>query len=314
MGAFASTIAHGCLLLLALWLCFHPVHTDLLTPTTYCVSPSAALTVDVLLQQSLACHPLSYYLEDISKYFTSSTKFIFLPRNHSLETGALVHVENQNDITLVGNGSFVYRSQDGLEWMESTSRIVCSGNSSGFAFVNVTGLSFQNLTFESCGGIVPSELAEEVLMRQTSSLYKIGHGLKVSLFFANVSYLTLDGLSVCDGAGYGVLAVNILGESVVVNSVFVNNNQYTARNWSVPGDIFQFQGGNALFVYGDSVSCGKDKVKIHIYSSLFAFGVDNTGYIMADPEFFPHSDRYIHSGSGLGFMVGQTAYLLEQRD
>ncbi len=307
MGIVTPPYITRWLLLLGLW--FRLISTTPLSSTTYCVSPTTALAAKL----ELTCHPLSYYLEDMAKYFTSNTEFVFLPGSHSLETGDLVRIEDKNEIVFTGNGSFILKSQNGQEWMESTSRITCGGtNHSGFAFVNITNLSFHNLTLESCGGILSRELADEVLLRQTSSLYKIGYGLKTALFLANVSSLTLDGVSIRDGMGYGILGINVLGESAITNSVFISNNWYSTGNngyhgYQTPESVFESQGGNALIVYGDPLDCRKRTVKLYINRSLFAFGLDTTGCDMA----FLNNSDYVSGGSGLGFKLAQTTYLLQ---
>ena len=49
------------------------------------------------------CHTVQYYQLNISKYFTSNTKLLFLPGLHHLQTDLII--QNVHNISLIGYGS-----------------------------------------------------------------------------------------------------------------------------------------------------------------------------------------------------------------
>ena len=226
-----------------------------------------------------------------------------------MDVGELVLIQNEANLTLIGNYTLLPAQYNETQWLESTSRVVCS-NFSGFAFANISHLSITNLTFVSCGARIPEELADTVLRVHTSSLFKIGSGLKVSLFLVNVSSLRFSQLCVRNGRGYGVLGINVVGSSSISGSTFIRNNEYALDLSCEWYNISECQGGNVLFVYGDPINCyGSGKqFSFSIQSgSLFAYGTDLTGPVTVN-----HNDSTLISrGSGLGFTLGQSAFGLQ---
>ena len=86
------------------------------------------------------CSTLAAYLNTV---FQSDTTLIFLPGTHLVDTeGVLVEFKNLTNLYFVGTGESVPGELDSLE---PSSRIECSDRS-GFAFINVSNLSFTNLT------------------------------------------------------------------------------------------------------------------------------------------------------------------------
>ncbi len=251
------------------------------------------------------CHTLLFYVQNARQYFVSDTRFIFLPGNHSLDVGELVLIQNEANLTLIGNDTLLPVRYNEAQWLESTSRIVCS-NFSGFAFANISRLSITNLTFVSCGAYISDDWADTVFHVHTHSLFFIGaNGLKVSLFLVNISSLEFSQLCVRNGRGYGVLGINVVGRSSISGCTFVRNNDYTLK--PTPGECYEIecQGGNALFVYGDPFNCFDigEHFSLSIQSgSLFAYGVDQSLDLM---------ETAIRRGSGLGFKLGQSTFGLQ---
>ena len=272
---------------------------------TYYVKPNSSAPCH---ESGYECYTLLYYVQNSQKYFVSDTKFIFLPGNHSLNVGELVLIQDEANLTLIGNDTLVPAQYNEVQWFESTSKIICS-NFSGFAFANISNLSITNLTFVSCGAYITEQLGNTTVHVHTLSLYLIGKKMKVSIFLVNVSSLEIDHTCVRNGKGYGVLGINVLGSSIL-GSTFVRNNEYTLIPIAVRcsiGNISECQGGNALFVYGDPIGCyvSGETISFSVVGSLFAYGVDLTGVNIIGMS---NSHPYISRSTGLGIALGQSAY------
>ena len=72
------------------------------------------------------CYTLSHIAENPTKYFSSNTKIIFLPGNHTTDTNRSITIANVSNITLEGSGSTI-QSVNGIEL--------------GFVFLQITNLS-----------------------------------------------------------------------------------------------------------------------------------------------------------------------------
>ncbi len=116
----------------------------------YYVTPNSSASCHEATHE---CHTLLFYVQNARQYFVSDTMFVFLPGNHSLGVGELVLIQNEANLTLIGNDTLLPVRYNEAQWLESTSRIVCS-NFSGFAFANISRLLITNLTFVSCGAYI----------------------------------------------------------------------------------------------------------------------------------------------------------------
>ena len=157
------------------------------------------------------CHTLFYYLEKSNCYFKSNTTMVFLPGTHSANRSAII--EQVASFTLVEESDLPE---------ESSAKIKCTQESVGFEFINVIDLHIENLTFSECGQafFIPES-------------HKNGHA---AIRFKNVTNLSLLGITVSKSMGYGIYADQILGNSIIQHSTFMQNNG---------GDMYQ--GGNAIF-------------------------------------------------------------------
>jgi len=101
----------------------------------------------VLVIPSCATHfEVSHIAENPMNYFSSNTKIIFLPSNHTIDTNRSIIIANVSNITLEGSGSTI-QSINGIEL--------------GFVFLQITNLSITNLCFYHCGAVLPMEVQLE---------------------------------------------------------------------------------------------------------------------------------------------------------
>ena len=116
--------------------------------------------------------------------------------------------------------------------------IECDGRL-GFVFINVTNLTIANIRFMRCGA--PVDGTKETFEMQTDS---IPRGSKAAHFLANIHTLLMVNVSISESHGYGILCVNLHGESCIAKTNFTYNSMYGSRS-SAGGSIFLLYAGSA---------------------------------------------------------------------
>ena len=176
----------------------------------------------------------------------------------------------------------------------------------GLAFLNVTKLTLENLSIVNCGAKLSTQLAQDALTVQNEFTTKIGMRPKAALFAVNIHSLMMTAVEVRNSSGHGLLGINLIGNSEIVLSQFVDNNVNSYSHcWSrylSQSQAVDCQGGNALLLYGDLLSCPEQTAmfNVTVNQSIFARGVDFVEGIY-NPE-----RRIV--GSGLGAAMIQRMY------
>ena len=116
--------------------------------------------------------------------------------------------------------------------------------------------------------------------------------------------------SVQNSTGYGLLAINILGNSSLQDSRFLFNNYYTLpdpqNSRSYKAKILpSCQGGCAIFFFAELANClnGFQQNMLDIVSTEFWFGAD----LVCGSHSLPRN-RFVVSGSGIGVAIGPVSY------
>ena len=239
--------------------------------------------------QNYPCVTLSRLLGENAPYSvnTSNMTIHFLPGTHTVKdiapTSAVVH--NVSNLTLSGSCSNTGDC--------SPATVKCSKNFS-FIFTDVSNLQISNIVFIECGAVVPRKISDYVyniwlpLQANTRASFQLKHGTKAALAFGNIHSLILRNVTVMKSRGYGILGLNLLGNSTIVNSQFLQNNYQTrflphCNNSSLKANnmnVATCEGGNAMFLFYDNIpSCPKTNstyphYSLAIYNSTFAHGID----------------------------------------
>ena len=250
------------------------------------------------------CETLANYLKNPSRYFQSNTSVMFLDGRHSIYTEGLIPIQD------VSNLEF---------WAVNFAAVSCK-SSTGFAFLNVSNLSISNIVFYSCGARIGEIILKQVLHVYTnaSQLFCMSERQQVAILLAGVFNLTLSSFTLEKSTGYGLLAFNVLGVSVIRYSKFFGNNLYTvsskvclmsvlSQNFEIVQDCL---GGNALFIFSEPTECKNNQTHILlIENSIFTYGVDLTG-ITQKLEHCPN-DNAVFGGAGISAKIAPTSYKLE---
>ena len=275
---------------------------------TYYVTPNVSMCTNI----AELCQEFKTYFNNIS-YFQSKTQFIFLPGVHLFDLGSVLSVLDIVDIRLVGSENLTqhsvaenvkeygfnpYSADDNITYFQSSTSIVCT-NLSGLLFSNVTNLTLANLTLLNCG--------------QYSSVTS----QNASIHISSVYNLSMEGVSVQNSTGYGLVGVNVLGQSHITRSSFVANNQIVkdilqhmpqysyCRNevgtlYTNNGsfDSSNYTGGNIYLHYDDNVTTTISH-QLNISFIVVALGMDALFNISYDRIFTLY-------GTGLSLVLDQS--------
>ena len=280
------------------------------TVQTYFVTPNASTKCP-----GDPCYNLATYAQNSEEYFQSYSTFIFLPGVHHLDSMSPAVFQDLQDIHLRASDDFSfvprtvsnfvrqygfdsYASDDSINFFESSVQIICD-SPSGFAFVNITNLSLHNLTILNCG-----------------STFNLSVEQNCSVYMQDINNLILDGVSIQNGIGYGLMGINILGVSAVARSSFVGNNQYVKNSiqrklknglqcesegtYYVNNISLPLLGGNAYFKYTRQHPLISVTNQLSFSSCLFALGIEGT-----------LNGKIAPTGAGLTIHMSQSGYYVD---
>ena len=242
---------------------------------TYYVTPNVSFCTNI----DYTCQDFKTYFNNASYYFQSGTEFIFLPGVHLFDLGSILSVQDIVNLRLVGSDTFTQRSvaEDveeygfdpyaydyNISYFQSSTIILCT-NPSALLFSNVTNLTLDNLTLLNCGQYLSN----------------------ASIYLSNVYNLLIDGLSVQNSSGYGLYGLNVLGQSQIIRSSFVANNQFgknILKNMPIRNcmnetghlyfsELSEYKGGNVEFLYSD-INQTFSHLRLDISLVLFALGIN----------------------------------------
>ena len=188
-----------------------------------CVCPSQkcllkrneCVLLQVLFQEQR--FPTDTYIKFFSDTYTMSEIFVN------------IFVKDTTNITIVGDPS-------------GSTIIQCDGRL-GFSFINITNLIIRDIQFVSCGVPVNSDRVGEIV-----ELNFIPEGTHTAHFFVNVNSLFMQNVNITLSYGYGMLCVNLIGETHIISTSFIYS--YRNRFWSPIG-------GSILLYFADPPEASK---------------------------------------------------------
>ena len=215
--------------------------------TEYFVKPSESTPCP-----ALPCHTLSHYLEDTTRYFTSNTRISFLHGVHEINRSGVLLIQSVFSLTLTG-----YKMTG-----SNAAKIICTQPAT-LMFYNMANLVISHLSVLYCGYPV----LQFVNGKELSS---------AAVYFLNIIALKLSNISVEKSNGYGVVGVNVLGNSSISHSRFLFNNHYTLNSTNCSPGSGSCKGGNMHLFYESLSESAPDTENsvISIESCMFRIGVD----------------------------------------
>ena len=164
----------------------------------------------------LPCHTLSHYLESTTQYFASNTRVSFLPGVHEIDKPSVLYIKNVSNFIITGyNVSSMHAA-----------KIVCR-RPAILAFFNIVNLVIKHLSIVYCG-------------------YPLEYGKSVAVHLVDIISLKVSNVSVENSTGYGIMGINVWGNSSVSHSRFIFNNYYTLTSTICSYGLGSCAGGNKL--------------------------------------------------------------------
>ena len=170
--------------------------------------------------KQLECHSLSFYVKNVSKYFTNNTKMLFTAGIHDLPMppGAqspVVNVTGISNFSMIGIGPVRYSkipSDEGSPLPSST--ILCSVHKNineprnGILYHKTSAIRIENLTIEGCGAKFTVDSPDNFTL--------------VSALTFHESYnINLTQIRIEKSSGFGLHSDRIFGSFRVWRSAFV---------------------------------------------------------------------------------------------
>ena len=222
------------------------------------------------------CLTLTDYIlnaNDSVIFNASNTTIEFLPGEHVIDG------IQAKKLIVSGANSIIWRG-----WSAKRAIITCN-QEYALVFNEVINLSIRDLEFQDCG-------------TSTITLNKIvTENAVAALLLESVFSVSIENTIITRSRGYGLLAVNVLGESVIDSSMFTQNNLET--------DQHNTMGGNVLIIFSYGHLYKKSKMAyLRISHSYFLNGSDNS----------PKDCKYMClkdiRANGLGLVMTQNNYKL----
>ena len=173
----------------------------------------------------------------------------FLPGVHEVDKVSVLYIKNASNFIITGyNVSSTYAA-----------KIVCR-RPAILAFFNIVNLVIKHLSIVYCG-------------------FPLGYEESVAVYLVDITSLKVSNVSVENSTGYGIIGINILGNSSVSHSRFIFNNYYTFASTNCSYGLGSCEGGNMLLYYGEKlpetlVTTTVTTSVLSIDSCLLSDGVD----------------------------------------
>lgn len=161
--------------------------------------------------------------------------------------------------------------------------ITC-GDGIGLSFVNISGLTLANVVIQGCS------LSGETLQDTMSTLSEIlliwfvmAPEIRVSLFLGHCQDLVMTNVTVNGTNGLGMLAINVMGDSVISYTKFTHNTRQNCipgtpvYPFDVSPEVLHQTGGGAYFLYHDYIndsSFDSENHSLLVSNSYFAHNSD----------------------------------------
>ena len=177
----------------------------------------------------------------------------------------------------------------------------------GLAFVNATELHISDIKIINCGQTITCTVNVSVL--RNNYFVEIPESTKAALTLVNLHSLLLQNVPIKASYGYGLIGVNVLGNSTITNCTFTHNTWRSddANTNSTLHHSYARPGGNVLLLFTDPES-QQFKDALYISQCEFAHGTNTNSFTTATnsfdfPKWIDSCSRVISWGSGLGLLM-----------
>jgi len=252
----------------------------------------------------IPCYPLTYYLQRSDQFFRSNSIFYFMSGIHLFQIDRRlidnsVMISNIQNLDLIGS-SYITRRPKSVESsrftiVEPTTQLVCNPHTpAALAIINVANLKIANLAFSGCGRALRSGIWNRAMNDLQPPIFPpVDLRPPAAIFMSKIRTTDIENILVQNSTGYGLLGINILGNSHIHN---LYNNNYAIG-----------EGGNAFLVYVSTNECERKQSLRDLETEELS--IDSTQFMFSVGRGFPsnfNSHYKINSfigGGGLTIMT-----------
>ena len=250
----------------------------------------------IITQDTASCWDSGGSCSTLSEQISSPHSF---SSNSIVRFSAGTHSISEN----TNSDSFVLRDLYNLTLSgdgESPSEIKCY-HPMKFVFINVTKLTISNLSFLNCSSPFSEELLNNTIFLVPQIQQESAYNHFVALFLYHIVDLKMSYVSVCNSTGFGLLGINVLGDSLVTHSNFSFNNfpHFDEQTYCFTSNrnnlILECAGGGFVVEYTDTPTCdlAYEVQTLSITSSYFGYNLNL---------------RHLGFGGGLAVTLAQSYY------
>ena len=181
---------------------------------------------------------------------------------------ALVSMTSDTTLHLMPGGNHVLRKSQIIQNLHNVTlegptpvTVSCRDRKVGLAFINITGLTIQNITFQNCGlsGSSISEVTQLIDNQSVNTFYQVPSSVAISVTLGNCKDVTLHSVTITNTTGLGLLGINVVGASSFKNVTFSFNAYNSTENCIIEVntpkvlnmDDGVLIGGGAFLIYYD---------------------------------------------------------------
>ena len=176
-----------------------------------------------------------------------------------------------------------------------------------FVFMNISNLRIEGFILYDCGNEISQDIGHEATRSQAQLYHTFAFGLKAAIFAVNVRNLIANNNVVNRSRGYGVLGINVVGNSSFTKLIVVFSNVRSSTRHCISTSLsvtqaVECQGGSVLFHYSDLPYCpdNLDRYTLILRDVLIYKGLDPVGG--------SYGEQFIAHGSGLGIIMAQSYF------
>ena len=254
----------------------------------HCIPKAATIEIIVYpndtdcggIGDNVQCHPISsLYIDNPDRLeISSNTTLFFLPGTYVLESSILFQDIEDLNLNLWHINPDIRRNDYSL--FHCRNRV-------GLLFINVSNVFIYQIIMNNCGTNISQVLIQEditLLIQSRFLKLKYENWVKAAIFASTVHNLTIYDSIINGSHGYGILGLNIFGNTFISESWFNSSNTISLTEHCMSSSLNYLettgcQGGNALFIYSDQTNCPEISIEHHhlaVYMSAFTHGVDAT--------------------------------------
>ena len=246
-------------------------------------------------------------ITEAMKQLSSGTTLYLLPgQEHVLEEFTLV--EGVKNIALIGTHQLDIS-------------LTCS-KGVGLAFVGVINLTIQHIKVNRCG-LSGHNLEKAIFAvdEKVGGFFKVPLSLDIALLIADITNACVKDITVYNTTGIGLLGINLMGSSALINSTFSHNHFEKCVTpsflYEILGSDYERQiGGGAFLVYHDYKDITNMEnyfVQLKVQNSTFLQNKDcsisgSIAQRMQFSEVLRNRGYMVGGGGGLSLILTQKGY------